>query len=99
MKLSGDLDYLFKEPYIDRLVESFKYATDLYKQSVGISDHNRPVYVLFVVEDKERNVIDQKVIEIELFRRYKIHSMRCQFSCIEKTAVFDAETGVLKILD
>lgn len=34
-----------------------------------------------------------------MFRRYKIHSMRCQFSCIEKSAVVDAETGILKILD
>ncbi len=90
---------MFSEPYIDRLVESFKYATDLYKQSVSIPDHNRPVFVLFVVEDKERNVIDQKVIEIELFRRYKIHSMRCEFSCIEKCAVVDPETGVLRLLD
>ena len=56
--LTGDLNHLFSEPYIDRLVESFKHATDLYKQSVSISDQNRPVYVLFVVEDKERNVID-----------------------------------------
>lgn len=36
--------------------------------------------VLFVVEDNERNIIDQKVIETELFRRFRIHSMRATFT-------------------
>lgn len=63
-ELPEDLAYLYKEPYIDRLVNCFKTATDLYRDSVQIGPESRPLTVLFMVEDNERNVIDQKVIEL-----------------------------------
>jgi hypothetical protein len=81
-ELPPDLAYLYQEPYIDRLVNCFKMATDLYRDSVQGLDQSRPLTVLFVIEDNERNIVDQKVIENELYRRYKIHSMRCNFDCI-----------------
>jgi hypothetical protein len=96
-ELPEDLAYLYKEPYIDRLTNCFKIATDLYRESVKIGDPNRSLTVLFVIEDNERNVIDQKVIEHELYRRYKIHSMRCNFDCIN-CGKLDPETGVLKVM-
>lgn len=52
--------------------------------------------VLFVVEDNERNIIDQKVIETELFRRYRIHSMRATFDEIDRFGSMDDE-GILNV--
>lgn len=54
-------------------------------------------WVLFVVEDSERNVIDQKFIETELQTKYGIKSMRLTFSEIFQQQEFDKETHVLKI--
>jgi glutathione synthase len=54
-------------------------------------------WVLFVVEDAERNVIDQKVIETELMRRFEIKSMRYTLKEISQRAKFDEETHVLTI--
>lgn len=48
--------------------------------------------MLFVVEDSERNIIDQKVIEADLYRRYKIHSMRCTFEEIGKYGKIDEQS-------
>ena len=67
---------------------------DLYRETVdGPSD--RPLSVLFVVEDKERNVIDQKVIEHNLYRKHKIFSIRCNFECISKSSYLDPDTNKL----
>jgi glutathione synthase len=52
--------------------------------------------VLFVVEDSERNIIDQKIIEAELYRRYRVHSMRCTLEEVQQNASI-SETKVLKV--
>lgn len=55
------------------------------------------VYVLFVIEDDERNVIDQKLIESELYSCCKIRSLRCTFEEIYRYGRLDNETGVLRV--
>ena len=48
-----------------------------------------PPSVLFVVEDNERNIIDQKIIEADLYKRFKITSMRCTFDEIGRYGKID----------
>lgn len=50
-----------------------------------------------MVEDNERNLLDQKLIESELFRKYRIHSMRCNFDCIKVCGKVDPLTQVLTV--
>jgi len=38
------------------------------------------VRVLFVIEDEERNICDQKWIEHQIYQAHKIKSMRMTFS-------------------
>ena len=52
---------------------------------------------MFVIEDDERNVVDQKVIEVELQEKYEIKSMRLTFKEIAKYAVMDKNTHVLTV--
>lgn len=59
--------------------------------------HTSDPWVLFVVEEVERNVIDQKIIEVELQRVHGIKSMRLSFSQIEKLSEMDPETNILRI--
>lgn len=58
--------------YFNIAVENYKLNM---KQKYGIVPENP--WVLFVITDDERNVIDQKIIEYELLTNYKISSMRC----------------------
>lgn len=51
--------------YADNLVDEFKRAIVLYKESTGLSEDVKP-WVLFVCEDDERNLCDQKIIEVQL---------------------------------
>ena len=61
--------------YIDKLVEKFSDAITYYKRSLSQDSDSSP-WVLFVGEDDERNMCDQKVIEVRLQQKYGIHSMR-----------------------
>jgi 6-phosphofructokinase len=54
--------------------------------------------VLFVIEDSERNVIDQKLIETDLHFRHGIKSMRCTFKQIGENMEFDNNTHILKVM-
>ena len=49
--------------YVDKLVSKFAQAIQLYRQP---SQENNTCWVLFVAEDDERNICDQKVIEVQL---------------------------------
>ena len=87
--------------FSDSMTGNFKRAIDLYKQSVrekypGVPLDDKP-WVLFVVDEKERNVIDQKVIETELQRLHGIPSMRCTLAQINALMVFNEDTHILKI--
>ena len=55
------------------------------------------VRVLFVIEDEERNICDQKWIEHQIYQAHKIKSMRMTFSQIYERAKVDPETKVLTI--
>lgn len=52
--------------FSDKMISYFKQSIDLYKQSITQKygkEFTQEPWVLFVVEDSERNVIDQKFIE------------------------------------
>jgi len=59
----------------DAFVEQFAEAIRLYKLSVPEAEHTNP-WVLFVSDPNERNICDQKAIEMALQRRFRISSMR-----------------------
>ena len=61
--------------YPSKLITSFAQAISIYKKTMKLAD-SADVWVLFVCEDDERNVCDQKVIEVELQNKYNIRSMR-----------------------
>ena len=52
--------------FSDKMISYFKQSINLYKQSITQKygkEFTQEPWVLFVVEDSERNVIDQKFIE------------------------------------
>lgn len=49
------------------------------------------------MDERERNVIDQKFIETELQRLHGIPSMRCTLTQVKALMSFDEESHVLKI--
>jgi len=63
--------------YIDRHTYAYKQAVDFYKETMPACAAK--VYVLYVVSNDERNVIDQKTHEFELQMKYGIPSMRVTF--------------------
>ena len=52
-------------------------------------------WVLFVCEDDERNICDQKVIEVQLQHRYGISSMRKTMAEIAREGSCDASSKKL----
>ena len=46
-------------------------------------------WVLFICEDDERNLCDQKIIEVRLQQKFKVFSMRKTFAQIATEAVLD----------
>lgn len=81
--------------YFNEVIERYKASVKAKfpdDASVGVKP-----WVLFVVEDSERNVLDQKVIETELQAQYGICSMRCTFNEVAQMATLDADTHILKV--
>lgn len=69
----------------------------------AVADHlgaNSPnvVAILFVVQEGERNVFDQKTIEFELMERYGVVCLRKTLGQL-KSAVIDAESQLLRVFD
>lgn len=93
-KHTAQIADLYLDSYIDRLVNQFCEAINLYRKS---TKRTEPVCVLFVIEDNERNVIDQKLIESTLYSCCKVQSLRCTFEEIYRYGVLDQESGVLKV--
>ena len=54
--------------FVNNLVINFKRTIDEYKRTLleKFQIDSKDPWVLFVIEEKERNVIDQKLIEFEL---------------------------------
>lgn len=65
-----------------------------------ISTHSTPVesiWVAFIIDTSERNIIDQKWIETTLFEEFKIKSMRVTFEDVHKYGQIDPTTNILTI--
>lgn len=67
--------------FVDNMVSNFAQAINYYKQDQQEKFGNTPEdpWVLFVVDEKERNVVDQKIIEVQLQLKTGIKSMRMTF--------------------
>lgn len=67
--------------FLDSMCSGFANALFLYKKSVKDKfGKDSDPWVLFVVEDTERNMLDQKVIEAELQLKAGISSVRATFA-------------------
>jgi hypothetical protein len=53
--------------------------------------------VLFVIDEGERNICDQKSIEVKLFEKYKIRAIRLTFPEISARLTRDDKTGAIYI--
>jgi glutathione synthase len=49
-------------------------------KSYGQSANERPLCVLFIVQEPERNVFDQRLLEYELISKYSVHVFRLPFA-------------------
>lgn len=45
-----------------------------------MSEHEGKPWVLFIIEDIERNTVDQKIIEAQLSFKHGIYAMRATFA-------------------
>ena len=62
--------------YSYKLAESFKQALQIYNRTLQYKDGIKDIWVLFVCEDDERNLCDQKAVEYDLMANLGIKSMR-----------------------
>lgn len=60
--------------YVDGHIKAYKQAIDYYRETVGRKDAD--AFVLYVASNDERNLIDQKTTEVEVFKQYGIRSLR-----------------------
>jgi hypothetical protein len=84
--------------FVTEMVDAFDQAIKLYKstQYDKFLRKNIEVWVAFIVDDDERNVIDQKTIEVQLQLTRGIKSMRVTFDDVTKEGSLD-ENNVLTI--
>lgn len=76
---SEDLDIPVSES-LAGIASNIKLGVDAFETQQGISKS----IVLFVVQPNERNVFDQRLIEYELFNKYKIKSKRITIDEVPK---------------
>lgn len=81
------------------MISYFNEAIQKYKASIKekFALESADPWVLFVIEDCERNVIDQKLIETALQAKYGVKSMRHTFKEISQLIEFDKDTHVMKV--
>ena len=112
-KLNGLQRYLYKKyPYlfpsdfdvaklapsndfIARATAAFAKCIELYSQKRKIHDP----YMAVIVQEGERNVYDQKPLEIAAFEKYGINSMRVTLKEISEHGKVDPESGTLYMYD
>lgn len=72
--------------FVENMVKHFVRAITEYKRTVKekFNHDSQDPWVIFVVEDAERNVVDQKLIEVHLQKTAGIKSMRMTFNQIHK---------------
>ena len=86
--------------YVDTLASKFARAIELYQESTGRvvqREQNARIWVLFVCEDDERNLCDQKAIEVTLQSKFKILSMRKTMAEIAEQGQVDPQTKKLTV--
>ncbi|KAG6827139.1 hypothetical protein H0H92_013057 [Tricholoma furcatifolium] len=59
--------------------------------------NNAQARVLFVVQDGERNVFDQRPLEYDLLEKHSIHAIRQTFEQLAHSASIDPDTRVLRV--
>ena len=81
----------------------FKRGIQLYFESMKKSDRGYTtskiddVWVLFIVEENERNLGDQKCLESELYDRQGIKTLRATFAEVWKTYEIDPASRALRV--
>ncbi|EOQ99321.1 Glutathione synthetase [Wallemia ichthyophaga EXF-994] len=78
---------------LNEIVDGFEHAHQVYKSGYLRSKHSP--YILFVVQENERNVFDQRLLEFELSRR-NIRIIRRTFAQLSQQAKL-SEDNVLKV--
>jgi glutathione synthase len=80
------------------MADVFHRSCQRYLQSRGIiAASTQSLWVLFVVDEGERNICDQKWIEVKLFEKYKIRSLRLTLLEVSARVTRDDKTGCLLI--
>ncbi len=59
------------------MAKVFKRVTEVY-----LNGETQDVWVLFVIDEGERNICDQKLIEVEAFQSYGFRSLRMKLAQI-----------------
>ncbi|TIA92334.1 hypothetical protein E3P99_00619 [Wallemia hederae] len=78
---------------LSQIADGFEHAHQVYKSGYLRSKHSP--YILFVVQDNERNVFDQRLLDFELSRR-NIRTIRRTFSQLSQQASL-SDDKVLKV--
>lgn len=81
---------------VDGIVDSFKQAYDLYCSEKP--DSTRRKILAYMIDYKEANICDQRLLENALFKKHKIVSRRLTFRDISENCVL-TETGELLFKD
>ena len=88
---------------IESIAKAFSRACQVYSQErkkkypdLSSNDPSR-YWVLFVIDEHERNICDQKWIETAAYERYGIRSMRLTLQQTLHRVKRDEETGILYI--
>lgn len=82
--------------FIENATAAFAKSIELYGASLGL-DKARDAHIAVVVQEDERNVYDQKLLEIAAFDKYGIKSMRVTLKEVSENGVIDPSTGVLSM--
>lgn len=77
--------------FLKDMASTFQTVIEMYKKTQQEKYSRKPedAWVLFVVEDVERNVVDQKLIETELLLKTGIKSIRMTFTEIHDNMKMD----------
>lgn len=76
---------------LQNIAQSLKLGVDAYEKQQNKKD----TIVLFVVQPNERNVFDQRLIEYELYEKYKIKSKRITINQVDSLIIKNAQDSNL----
>lgn len=103
---NGDYSIEGSAPYYE--VKDLPVSESIEKLSEGLADGdyyyndkqtNKGTVVLIVVQDKERNVFDQRLLEYALLKNHGVRSIRLTLAEISEKTFVDSETKKLFIKD